>query len=74
MKGECEMTYLTYDGVEVVFGLKVWTNDWIEGEVTKVAGWPGDYGREDDVWHEVTYPDGRSGHFNRERITTRKPF
>lgn len=66
--------YRTFDGVAVTVGLLVWTNEARQGAVTKVADWPGDVGREHDVWHEVTYPDGRRVHMNRERMTTRAPF
>lgn len=66
--------YLTHDGVVVRLGLQVWTNEARRGRITKIAVWPGDHGREDDVWHEVTYPDGRRVHLNRERITTRDVF
>jgi hypothetical protein len=66
--------YLTYDGIVVRLGLQVWTNEAQQGRITKIAAWPGDHGREDDVWHEVTYPDGRRVHMNRERITTRDVF
>lgn len=66
--------YRTFDGVVVTVGLLVWTNEARQGAVTKVADWPGDVGRERDVWHEVTYPDGRRVHMNRERMSTRDPF
>ncbi|MBN1174309.1 MAG: hypothetical protein JXA67_19220 [Micromonosporaceae bacterium] len=66
--------YLTDDGVVVRLGLLVWTNEAQQGRITTIADWPGDRGREDDVWHEVTYPDGRRVHMNRERITTRDVF
>lgn len=58
----------------VALGLRVWTNEARQGRITKIAAWPGDHGREDDVWHEVTYPDGLRVHLNRERITTRDVF
>jgi hypothetical protein len=72
--GAAAKEYLTYDGVVVTLGLQVWTNEARQGRITKIADWPGDYGRDDDVWHEVTYPDGRRVHMNRERITTRDVF
>lgn len=70
----CLREYRTFDGVLVTVGLLVWTNEARQGAVTKVADWPGDVGREHDVWHEVTYPDGGRVHMNRERISTRDPF
>jgi hypothetical protein len=66
--------YYTSDGVEVELGLVVWTNEMLQGEITKVALFPGDHPNEWDVWHEVTYPTGRVVSMNRSRITTRKPF
>jgi hypothetical protein len=72
--GAAAMEYLTYDGVVVTLGLRVWTNEARQGRITTIADWSGDHGRADDVWHEVTYPDGRRVHMNRERITTRDVF
>lgn len=71
--------YYTYDKVEVVEGLEVWTNECEQGKITKVADWPSDEWNSerkgyDDVWHEVTYSNGRQVHMNRERLSVRKPW
>jgi hypothetical protein len=55
-------------------GLKVWTNEYKQGEITKLGIESGDCGWYCPQWHEVTYPDGSQKIFNCDRLTTRKPF
>lgn len=56
----------TADGVTIVVGLRVFTNDLKLGTVTSLEG---------DGWHEVTTDEpGHSGRFNGERLTTRHPY
>lgn len=60
-------------GEKPVVGLRVFTNDWVWGTITKVA--EGSVcGTYCEAWHEVAL-DGRDGTkiYNCDRLTTRKP-
>lgn len=59
-----------------VVGLKVWTNEYKQGEITKVDDRHADEpcGWYCPAWHEVTYPDGTKITMNCDRLTTRKPY
>lgn len=56
----------TANGIEIVVGLRVWTNDLKLGTVVKINP---------DGWHDVESDEpGYGGGFNGERLTTRHPF
>lgn len=59
-------------GEKPTVGLVVFTNEYKEGVITRVA--EGDTcGWYCTAWHEITYPGGKSISMNCDRLTTRLP-
>lgn len=56
----------TTDGVEIVEGLVVWTNEFRIGRVTFKR-----HRVSDDGWFDVEYPEGRTVMQNGERVATK---
>lgn len=60
----------THEAPEV--GLRVFTNDWVWGTITKVSD-EGQCGTYCEAWHEVRLDSGASRSYNCDRLTTREP-
>lgn len=70
-----DFAHKVVSGEPIAVGLRVFTNEYKEGTVTRLAehGLDEKCGWYCPAWHTITYDDGRTTSMNCDRLSTRLP-